>query len=105
MGHRSVASHRLAAACSAALGVGVPYATAWAQESPPNEGPLEEIIVTASRREASIQDIPFNIAALGPESIDRLRITDLSKFTRAVPGLYVADQGPRNSNLMTVRGL
>ena len=38
-------------------------------------------------------------------ALSDLRITNLSEFTRAVPGLYVPNQGPRSSNLMTVRGL
>ncbi|HEX7375292.1 MAG TPA: TonB-dependent receptor, partial [Steroidobacteraceae bacterium] len=45
------------------------------------------------------------IVALGEKGLDELRITNLSEFTRAVPGLYVANQGPRGGNLMTVRGL
>ncbi len=36
---------------------------------------LEEIIVTATRREANVQDVPFNMVALGPESLENLRIT------------------------------
>jgi iron complex outermembrane receptor protein len=69
------------------------------------ELPLEEIIVTAARRETSIQDVPFNIAAVSGQELERQRLTSLREFARTVPGLTVADQGPRAAELMTVRGL
>ena len=98
-------SPRITAAVAAALGLSAPMGAAVAQAVAADGTVLEEIIVTATRREANVQDIPFNIVALGPETLRDLRITNLSEFTRAVPGLYVANQGPRCSNLMTVRGL
>lgn len=103
------ASPRLAAAVAAALGAGLSGPQALAQAEAPVLGedgtPLEVIVVTATRREVDVQDIPFNIVALGPQVLERLRIDDLAEFTRAVPGLYVPNQGPRGSNLITVRGL
>ena len=98
-------SPRAAAAVAAALGLSAPMGAAVAQAVAADGTVLEEIIVTATRREANVQDIPFNIVALGSDALSDLRITNLSEFTRAVPGLYVANQGPRGSNLMTVRGL
>jgi outer membrane receptor protein involved in Fe transport len=100
------ASPHLAAAVAAALGSGLPIAPAQAQQAVSDEGtPLETIIVTATRRETDVQDVPFNIVALGPSTLDKLRIENLAEFSRAVPGLYVPNQGPRASNLVTVRGL
>jgi outer membrane receptor protein involved in Fe transport len=97
---------QLAAAVAAALGAGSP-AGALAQDAAVAEDgtPLETIIVTATRRDADVQDVPFNMVALGATQLDELRITNLAEFTRAVPGLYVPNQGPRASNLVTVRGL
>ncbi len=98
-------SPRVAAAVAAALGLAAPFGAAVAQAVAADGTVLEEIIVTATRREANVQDVPFNMVALGPETLDKLRINNLAEFTRAVPGLYVPDQGPRSSNLVTVRGL
>jgi outer membrane receptor protein involved in Fe transport len=67
--------------------------------------PLDEIIVTASRRETTIQELPFNIAAIGGDRLEEQRVTNLTELGRWVPGLSVVDQGPRSANLMTVRGL
>jgi outer membrane receptor protein involved in Fe transport len=98
-------SSRITAAVAAALGLAAPMSTAIARAVAADGTVLEEVIVTATRREANVQDVPFNMVALGPESLENLRITNLAEFTRAVPGLYVPDQGPRSSNLITVRGL
>ena len=37
----------------------------------PVQAQVDEIIVTATRRAESIQDIPFNIAAVGAEQIEQ----------------------------------
>ncbi len=66
---------------------------------------LEEVIVTATRRAESIQDIPINIRALGSDLIERERLSNLSDVARRVPGLTLVDQGPRSANIITVRGL
>jgi outer membrane receptor protein involved in Fe transport len=98
-------SPRITVAVAAALGLSAPMGAAVAQAVAADGTVLEEIIVTATRREANVQDIPFNMVALGPGTLEALRINNLAEFTRAVPGLYVPDQGPRSSNLLTVRGL
>ena len=70
------------------------------------QGPaLEEVIVTATRRSASVQDIPINITALSSDLIARERLQDLSDIARRVPGMNVIDQGSRAADVITVRGL
>lgn len=66
---------------------------------------LETIIVTATRREMSVQDIPLNIAAFDDSLLQAREISDLAELGRNVPGLYVIDQGKRSSNNIVVRGL
>ncbi|NND69408.1 MAG: TonB-dependent receptor, partial [Halioglobus sp.] len=65
----------------------------------------EEVIVTATRREESVQDIPINITAVGSSKIESQRLENLSDIARRVPGLTVVQQGNRSSNVTTVRGL
>lgn len=86
----------LAAAVASSLMSGQTYAQGKA---------LEEVIVTATRRAESIQDIPINITALSSDLIERERLSDLSDIARRVPGMTVVDQGPRSGNILTVRGL
>lgn len=65
----------------------------------------DEIIVTATRRAESIQDIPINIAAIGGAQIEEQGFDDLSELAAFVPGINIADQGGRDGNRIVVRGL
>jgi len=56
----------------------------------------DEIIVTATRRAQSIQDIPFNIAAVGGEQIEKQGFDDISELIAYVPGINIVDQGGRD---------
>ncbi len=74
--------------------------------SPAQSGTFsEEMVVTATRRAVSTQDVPYNIAAFTGEALERRQIEDLNQFARWVPGLTVVDQGLRTANTLTVRGL
>jgi len=70
-----------------------------------SEAQLEEVIVTATRRSASVQDIPINISAIGGEQIAQQGFDDLSELAQYVPGLTIIDQGGRDGNRIIVRGL
>lgn len=65
----------------------------------------DEIIVTATKRAESIQDIPINIAAIGGAEIEQLGVGDLSELMAYVPGVSIIDQGGRDGNQIVVRGL
>ena len=58
---------------------------------------LEEIVVTATRREATIGSIPYNISAVSGEQIDNARIVTNIELMRTIPGASVVDRGHRNS--------
>jgi iron complex outermembrane receptor protein len=90
----------VAAAVAAALS-GLP-ATAFAAEQPMVR---EEIVVTATRRDTTAQEIPINISVISGELLEEYQIKNLREFGRWVPGLNVVDQGPRNGSPMIVRGL
>jgi iron complex outermembrane receptor protein len=89
----------LAAAVSALVATTAPLAT-FAQD-----GPIEEMFVTATRRSESVQDIPINIAAFDGDLLEQREISSLAELGRNVPGMYVVDQGKRTSNQIVVRGL
>ena len=90
-----------------ALAVGsmaaLPMNTARAQSTGPNL--YEEIMVTATRRATSVQDIPYNISALGENDLRELRITRVNELARWVPGMTLVDQGPRGPSPLIVRGI
>jgi outer membrane receptor protein involved in Fe transport len=95
----------LAGAVATLIASGYAVAPAFSQEPGIRQVDVEELVVTASRRETTIQDVPFNIAAISGETLDRQRLTSLVEFSRWVPGLSVLEQGSRTPSLMTVRGL
>ncbi len=66
---------------------------------------MEEIVVTATRRAESVQDIPINVTAVTTADIQRLRLNNIAELARWVPGLNPTDQGPRGANQLSVRGL
>ncbi|MCP4002102.1 MAG: TonB-dependent receptor [Gammaproteobacteria bacterium] len=65
----------------------------------------DEIVVTATRRDTSIQEVPYNLSAISEKEIEHLQIYDLSDVARWTPGLIEVDQGARNANLLIMRGL
>jgi outer membrane receptor protein involved in Fe transport len=65
---------------------------------------IEEITVTATKREASLQDIPFSINAQTAADISRAGATDLESLARNVAGLTVQNLGPGQSQV-AIRGV
>ncbi len=71
-------------------------------------GFLEEIVVTATARATTVQDIPYNISAVMGEDMEARQITDQNELLRSIPGVTIVDKGHRNSGIMnqiTIRGL
>lgn len=69
---------------------------------------LEEVLVTATRRSTSTQDVPYNISAYSGDLLDNREITSLGEFVRQVPGVSFNDLGIReagNNNTLVMRGL
>ena len=61
--------------------------TAHAQSS--NDGFSNEIIVTAQKREQSIQDVPIAVTALGGDALAANKIESVANLTGLVPGLVM----------------
>ena len=53
---------------------------------------LEEIVVTARKREESLQEIPLSISVFNSDALERYHITDLKSVAEYTPGLTF-DQG------------
>jgi outer membrane receptor protein involved in Fe transport len=91
----------LAAAIAAAVATTAPTVVV----AQPADETLEVFIVSATRRDESIQEVPLNIAAFDGSQLEDREIGDLAELGRNVPGMYVVDQGKRTSNRVVVRGL
>ena len=65
----------------------------------------EAAVVTATRIEEPLQEVPMSISAVTGADIERRAIENLTELARWTPGLTVVDQGARGSNVVIVRGL
>lgn len=65
---------------------------------------LEEVIVTATKKAASAQDVPIAITALGEDSLQQLGITDFSDYLVQLPGVTAGGGGP-GTNTIYIRGV
>lgn len=65
---------------------------------------LEEVIVTATKKSASAQDIPIALTALGEESLRQLDIRDFSDYLVQLPGVTAGGGGP-GTNTIYIRGV
>jgi outer membrane receptor protein involved in Fe transport len=69
---------------------------------------LEEVIVTATARAESTQDIPYNISAIQGGDIEAQNIVDSYELMRNIAGISVVDRGFRNQghmNSIVIRGV
>jgi len=57
-------------------------------------GALEEIIVTAQKREEKLQDVPLSIQALGTEKLEELHIQTFSDYIKFLPSISYTTIGP-----------
>ena len=67
---------------------------------------LEEIIVTATRRERSISDVPLAVSAYGAEQIEMSGVTDIYHLMRITPSLLLSTgQGESVGATARIRGI
>jgi len=93
----------LTAAIATALGSFTGINLAVAADQP--AGITDELVVTATRRDTSVQDVPYSMSALGGDTIEGLQMRNLSDIARWSPGLFQIDQGSREANQLIMRGL
>jgi iron complex outermembrane receptor protein len=65
---------------------------------------LEEVIVTAQKREQSVQDVAISITALSGNQLRNLGLDSTLDFDDHVPGLLVTDFGSGSTTQFTIRG-
>src|ERR1700722_9175722 len=65
---------------------------------------LQEVIVTANRREESLQDVPMMIQVLTGATLAKLNATTFDDFAKYLPGVTAHGVGPSQNNIY-VRGL
>src|SRR5690349_7235654 len=111
--------HSIHMALRAALYAGASFAclggsiTAFAQEDiaqpatdiPADEaGAGNEIIVTATKREQTLQEVPVAVSVTTAETIERAQIRDIKDLGSVVPSLRVSDRQSSQNATFYIRG-
>ena len=66
---------------------------------------LEEIVVTAQRREQNISDVSQAVQALSGEDLDELNITNFEEMITLIPGAIQNSTISHGSNVYSIRGV
>lgn len=70
-------------------------------------GTLQEVVVTASRRAETVEQVPYSISVISGPQLDRAGVTDIVSLTNQVPGLSMYDFGTKDAGATTpiIRGI
>lgn len=85
------------------VGVSSP-AAAQQSEGSSREGVLDEIVVSAQKRDQILREVPMAISALSSAELDNRGITAITDLQFAVPGMTMREDGP-GSNTIFLRGI
>jgi outer membrane receptor protein involved in Fe transport len=72
------------------------------------EEPLEEITVTATRRDVSAQDLPISITAVAGATLEKAGIDDIAGLAHSLAGVNFTDKGAfsgTDGSMLIIRGL
>jgi iron complex outermembrane receptor protein len=79
--------------------------TALAQEEQDSDVMImEEIVVTAQKREQLLRDVPLSISALTNSDIEKRGLVEMSSYLNSVPGVTMIDRGTSRNSII-FRGL
>ena len=90
----------IAAAVSAAL---APAGAAFAQDTPTESSSrdsIEEVIVTARKREESLQRVPFSIQAIPEEMLKQMGASAMADYARFIPSMSWTETTPGLSTIV-----
>ncbi|CAN5136940.1 TonB-dependent receptor [soil metagenome] len=100
--------HFLGVSLLALIAAGPAFAQQAAQQVAPQPADkttmFEEIIVTATKREQTLQDVPISVAVTGQQTIERAQIRDLIDLQSVVPSLKVSQFNAVGQTNFIIRG-
>src|ERR1700761_4711122 len=66
---------------------------------------IDEIVVTAQKREQRIQDVPISLSVMGGAELDKSSVQSVSDALSMVPGVAVNVTGQGGETKLTIRGV
>lgn len=88
----------------AACGAGAAPGTACAQEAAPPSNGLEEIVVTAEKRESTVLKTAISLTAVSGHDLQEQGITSFATLAQEIPGISMKTAGPGQTEF-EMRGL
>jgi iron complex outermembrane recepter protein len=89
----------------AAAGLALNSLPASGQQPDQAAAPLEEIVVTAQRREEKLNNVPISVSALSEAHLEQMGAKDIEGFARDVPGLSVQPATNAGAPAIAIRGI
>ncbi len=65
---------------------------------------LQEVVVTATKREERVQDVPISMAVISPQDIEKRSLVGMEDYLRSVPGVNEINRGVSDSSIV-IRGI
>src|SRR6202011_5757812 len=97
----SATASKISLAVAAALAVAPPRALAL---EPADVSALQEIVVTARKRQENLQDVPLSIDVFTKKDMQNLGITSFDDYAQKVPSISFISVGP-GTQLFVMRGV
>lgn len=91
----------IAATALSPVAAAMTAAPAWGQE----QYKLDEIITTATRREAAVQNVGITVSSLSNTELEKYSVADANELTALVPGFSYTDTGSPVVGLISIRGV
>lgn len=66
---------------------------------------LDPVIITAEKRENTLQKVPMSVSALDAKSINERKINEMSDLLMSVPNLMSMNLGSPTLNMISIRGV
>jgi iron complex outermembrane receptor protein len=85
--------------------VGAIAPAAKAADAAPSSDKIEEVTVTATKRETSLQSTPIAVSAYSQNTLDRDHVTDITDLTKFAPSLEFDTHGDQGAITVTLRGI
>jgi iron complex outermembrane recepter protein len=99
------ASIILAAIGSAYAQQGVASSNAAKADDTANDSLLQEVVVTATRREESLSKVPISVAAYSQAAMDQLGVRTIDDIARLTPGVTFAQANYGSGSNIQIRGI
>jgi iron complex outermembrane receptor protein len=98
-------SRASAFALATAVGMTAMAGAASAQQAEPEANRVEDVIVTAQKREQNLQDVPIVVTALNREALEGAGVHDIKDLQILTPGLIVTSTSNEAITTARIRGV